>query len=127
MPSAGWAWGVDRIMYRPLNLKFAGWLLGILVLAGVAFHAWHEFQVRRHAGAWLEQARMAQARGETRRSLTYLSHYLAYQPADDEARADYGMLLASVAASPAARGQAQAILEQVLARQPQRSDIRAQL
>lgn len=114
-------------MKRELNLKFLGWLLGALLLGGVGVHALHEFQNRRHAGAWLQQAKQAERRGETWRRLNYLSRYLAYQPADYDVLADYGLLLDQEAASPQAREHAFVLLQRALTQNPDRHDVRVRI
>ncbi len=110
-------------MRRTLNLRFAGVLLGILILTGSAVHFLHGYQVKRNAGALLEQARRARDEGREAQAVDYLGDYLRYMPKDNEALTEYAELLGKLAKSPKAQLRAYLILDQVLRRLPDRLDI----
>src|SRR2546428_653491 len=96
---------------RTLNPRFACWLLSAVALLGAGVHALHEFQGKRLAPVWLQEARRAEQEGQTRQCANHLARYLAYQPADFDVLADYGLLLEKTATSPRARGQAVGLLQ----------------
>src|SRR5262249_49803640 len=110
-----------------LNRKLLAWLLGSLLGLGYAIHLLRGYQVRHHAGVWLRQARTARAEGNLGQCLDYLSRYLAYQSGDVDALVEYGLLLDPLGTTPRAGWQALAVLEQALARHPDRDDIRRHL
>ncbi len=112
---------------RVLNHKL---MLGIVVsLAGLGLgvHLVHGYQAGRLASTLREQARQAQEQGQTNRAALFLQRYLAFAPNEADALADYGVLLEGMARTPYERGRAAGVYGQVLARQPQRGDIRRRL
>jgi tetratricopeptide (TPR) repeat protein len=111
-------------MRRKLNVKLLGWVVGGLLLVGAACHFLHEFQVRRNAGALLQQADYALEHEQLREAASYLNRYLAYEPGDTEALARYALTLERLADSPAAHYQAYLTLQQALRRDPDRADLR---
>ncbi|HEY7314568.1 MAG TPA: tetratricopeptide repeat protein [Gemmataceae bacterium] len=110
-------------MRRTLNLKWAAALLAILVPLGTAVHFLHGYQVKRNAGSLRERAHQASAEGRDDQAAEYLGDYLRYVPGDDDALAEYGMLLDKSAKSPKAQLRAYLVLDRVLRRQPQRQDV----
>lgn len=114
-------------MTRTFRWKLALVLVGCILVGGLAVQATHTLQVRRHATAWLGQARQARAQDQTPRALQYYSLYLTHQPNDHDARAEQGLLLDAAAKSVKARRQAAEVLRNVLAHRPERHDVRARL
>ncbi|HTU19783.1 MAG TPA: tetratricopeptide repeat protein [Gemmataceae bacterium] len=114
-------------MRRTLNLKFAACLVVLLALFGTAVHFLHGYQVKRNASALLDQARRAREEGLDDKAAEYLGNYLRYVPGDDDALAEYALLLDKLAKSPKAQMRAYLVLDQVLRRQPERQDIRRRL
>ncbi len=111
---------------RRLNLRFTLGLLGLAAaLIGGVFLT-HHLQSGRIARALLAQARSAEDQGRAAVAIKYLSRYLEFVPADVEERARLGRLLAAkdVAKTPKAVGRAVLVLEQVLARDPDRREER---
>src|SRR5260370_40180267 len=91
-------------MTRTVNLKFLACLLGGAAVFGTGVHFLHGFQLKRNAGALLEQANRAEREGHLEQAAEYLSHYLAYAPGDTDALARYGFLLDRSARSRRAPG-----------------------
>ena len=108
---------------RTLNLR----VLALLFVAGLAVagatHVVHGFQVQRNANTLLREARRAQEADRSWDAVDYLRRYLALVPADTDAMAELGLLLADLNA----RGQALQSLEQVLRREPDRMEVRRRL
>lgn len=102
---------------RRLDSRFAlVLLLVIAVLAGAA-HLLHGFQVRRNARFLLEQALVQQRQGDERASSGFFRRYLNLVPEDNDARAQWGLLLAD---TPGAEAQAIATLRDVVRSEPTR-------
>lgn len=120
---------------RTFNLKLILWLAGIFVLTAVAVHFTHRFQVRRNAGSYLELAtkQEEQARAEAALILAKdvkaspanlakalesatinYRRYLAFDPANFNARAKYGRLLLDIPANRDDLGRAYFQFERVL-------------
>jgi cellulose synthase operon protein C len=110
-------------MRRMLNLRFAAGLLALLATFGTVVHLLHGYQVKRNAGAILEQARRAREEGRDGQAAEYLGDYLRYMPADNDALAEYAQLLNKLAKSRKARLRAYLVLDKVLRLQPERLDI----
>lgn len=111
-------------MNRAVNFKFLACLLGAAVASGTGVHFLHAYQVKRNAGALLEQANRAEKEGRSDQAAEYLSHYLAYAPADNDARARYAFLLDRSAKSRRAQERVFLLFERVLEREPGRADAR---
>src|SRR5262245_49687044 len=113
-------------MRTRVNWPFLGWALaiGLAVTAGV--HLLHKVQLRRTAGAVLDQALAAEGQGRLDDAAFFLTQYLGCVPEDSDAWARYGMTLERVGTVPA-RLRALAAYEEVLRRQPGCHDVRRQL
>jgi hypothetical protein len=67
---------------RTINSKFFLALLIGTVVCGGAIYGIHYFQYERIARALLWQARHAEEKGDTQRSVQYLQRYLEFRPRD---------------------------------------------
>lgn len=120
---------------RTFNLKLILWLAGIFVLTAIAVHFTHRYQVLKNAGSYLELAtkQEEQARAEAalirakdvKASPANLAkalesatinyrRYLAFDPANFNARAKYGRLLLDIPANRDDLGRAYFQFERVL-------------
>jgi tetratricopeptide (TPR) repeat protein len=111
-------------MRRIFRLGRAAVLLAAVVLGGGSVHLLHAFQVRRNAGALLEQAGQAKAAGDFVRAADYYGRYLGFRPDDAAALAEYGLALDRLAATPRQRLRAFLALDQAVRRDPGRDDVR---
>jgi tetratricopeptide (TPR) repeat protein len=111
---------------RQLNVKLALILIvsGSLVLAGVFLV--HYLQASRIANAFLWHAQRAEEEDRPDQVANYLKRYLEFRPHDIEERAHLGRVLASdrLAVSARTRENALFVLEPVIAREPDRMDLR---
>jgi tetratricopeptide (TPR) repeat protein len=114
-------------MRRQLNVRLFLWLLGALLAVSLAVHIVHAVQLQRNAGALLRRADHALQTGDLAGAVTYLSHYLTYQPTDTDALAKYGIVLDKHSPTGAARIQAMLTMEEVLRREPHRAEVRYRL
>ena len=124
VPSLGGNAGNRAEAKKRLNTRLLAWLLTGVAACGAGVQAWHTYQVKRHAGAWLRQARLAKEQGNWRQSANYLSRYLALEPADLDAQVEYALAIERGNPSAKARWQAMAILEHVLNRRREVHDVR---
>jgi cellulose synthase operon protein C len=121
----------ERLAMRRFNTRLFLWLLGTTaVLTGVVFLV-HYLQTGRIASALLWQAHRAEEQGHPEQTARYLSRYLDFVPDDHEQRAELGRVLGNLVVSGdkgkvsyRTRQQALFVLEQVVARDPQRQDMR---
>ena len=108
---------------KTINVRFLGLLsLGIVTLA-VGIYFLHGFQVRANANVFLNMAKKAVESGERREAIRNLHRYLGLAPKDVDALADLGMLLADVSA----HRRAHSVLEEVLRRDANRTEVRRRL
>jgi tetratricopeptide (TPR) repeat protein len=114
-------------MKSHLNRKLIALVAGTAAVLGVGVHLIHTAQVARNASVWLRLAERARAQGRPQQCLAYTAQYLTFCPADVDALAEYGALLDESAATPKERWRAHGVLEQVLARRPDRQDVRRRL
>jgi tetratricopeptide (TPR) repeat protein len=116
-------------MKKRVNLKFAGCLLGLLLVAAPGTHFLHAYQVRRNAGVLLDQADFWEKKGDLSQAAFYLGNYLSLEPGNVDVLARYAKLLANdeLAKSYRARLRAYDMLGQVLRRAPDREDVRRQV
>jgi predicted Zn-dependent protease len=112
---------------RRLNVRFLAWLLGGLLLFGAGVHLLHGYQVKRNTRALLRQAERELEKKQLDRAAFYLRYYLDYEPGDTDALGKYGETLAQLAVHPPERFRALQVLEKVLARGPEREDLRLRL
>src|SRR5260221_7029056 len=114
---------------RKLNTKFFVFLLvALTVLAGVVFGL-HRLQAGNIADALLWQASQAEKEGKLDRAARYLERYLAFARDDLDQREHLGMILSDpkLATTPQRRARARFVIEQVLAKDPQRLALRERL
>jgi len=112
---------------KRLNLRFLLILLALTaVLSGSGLVA-YKIQRKRSVAALLVRARAAEKAGDRAKADGFYAHYLGFRPDDSEVLADYGVMLAGAADTPAARQKALLVLEQGLRRDPARSDIRREV
>jgi tetratricopeptide (TPR) repeat protein len=109
-----------------LNTRFALLLVGVLFILAAGTAVAHHFQTARIGQALLWQADKAEGEDHPDQAVKHLSRYLEFRPDDNEQRARLGKLLAEdrPGASPRSRERALFVLEQVLAREPARNDLR---
>ena len=116
---------------KRLNVRV---LLGLLAIttatsAGVAFV--HQFQVRRNAGSLVRLARSKQQEGNSQEALGLFARYLAYEPDDAQAQAEFARLMIEFAEKPTAtkddRGYAYRVIETAVRKNPDDLVLRKQL
>jgi tetratricopeptide (TPR) repeat protein len=112
---------------QKLNVKLLSWTCVALVLAGTGVHLLHGFQVAQHADTLRAQADQAEKEGRLDRAATYLGRSLILAPDDTDTLARYGLTLDRLASTPAEGYRALAVLEDALAKAPDRRDVRRQL
>jgi tetratricopeptide (TPR) repeat protein len=115
---------------RRFNTRLFLWLLGITAgLTGLVFLV-HYLQTGRIGRALLWQAQRAEEQGHPEQTARYLSRYLDFVPDDHDQRANLGRVLGNLVVahekkvSYRTRQQALFVLEQVVARDPERQDMR---
>lgn len=114
---------------RRLNAKlFFCLVFGSALLTAITFGV-HWLQTGRIAQAMLQQADRAEQQGQNDQVVRYLSRYLELAPDDLEARARLGDKLADekTVLPPRARTKAIFLIENVLAKSPERRDLRLKL
>jgi tetratricopeptide (TPR) repeat protein len=114
---------------RRFNAKlFFGLVFGSVLLVALTFLV-HWLQAGRIATALLAQADRAEQEGALDQLARYLSRYLELRPDDIEARARLGQALSDekMAVTPKACTRALFVLEEVLAKLPERRDLRLRL
>ncbi len=108
---------------RFVNVRLLGTLaVGFLVLCGGSYFL-HAYQVQRHAGVYLREARRAQEENRPTEAVRHLRRYVKLAPDDTEALALYGVQLAELDQHEPAF----LVLEQALRREPDRDEWRRQL
>ena len=108
---------------RTPNVRMIAILAVCGLVLGVACHWLHGVQMRRHAGFFLEQARLAKNEGRDSDALNHYRQYFDIHPEDREVLAEYGILQADLSRY----SQAFITLEKVIRDQPDRSDARRKL
>jgi predicted Zn-dependent protease len=114
-------------MHKKLNVRLILWTFAVLLLAGAGVHVVHQFQVRDNANLLLQQAGRAADKGAYAQAITYFSHYLAYEPDDLKALAQYAEVLDRLPPTTAVSRQRIAVLEQAVRLDPGRHDLRERL
>src|SRR5437899_12799029 len=111
---------------RQVNTRFFFLLLTAVVVSAAALFGVHRLQAGNIASALLWQADQAEKNGKFDVAARYLGRYLEFVPDDIEQRAHLATVLADekVAVTPAAVRRAEFVINQVLARDPQRHDLR---
>ena len=116
----------DNLMKR-LNWKFLLVLVVLAAVLGVGSFAVYKFRRARSVAKLLVQAKAAEKAGDRAKADGLYAHYLGFRPDDSATMADYGLMLATGADTPAARAKALGVLEQVLRLDPSRSDVRREI
>lgn len=113
-------------MRRKVNWKALAILVVGTAVVVTGAYFFHRRQVRKNATALRDQADAARYEGELAREINYLRQFLGFMPSDTDALERYGLLLANerVATSPMSRFRAITVLDQVLARDPERVKVR---
>jgi tetratricopeptide (TPR) repeat protein len=114
---------------KRINRKLLAYLLASLAILAAGIFCLHRFQSGRITGALLWQARRAEDKGDLKPAVRFLRRYLEFAPNDLERRASLARVLADpkLADSPKNCEKALFVLEQVLARDPGRHDLRRPL
>lgn len=108
---------------RVINVRLVViWVLAAAVLGGIV-HVVHGYQVRRHAEVFLREADRSQDRNKPYEAINYLQRYVTLVPQDTDGLEKLGTLQADVGWLD----QAFMTLEQVLRRDPGRSEARRRL
>jgi tetratricopeptide (TPR) repeat protein len=112
-----------------VNVKLFAILLAAGVVLAGGLLVLHALQSGRIADALLWQARRAEEQGDLKKAAQYLQRYLEFEPEDQGERAHLGRVLADpkLASNYQAREQALFVLEQVVARDAGRHDLRRPL
>src|SRR5262249_49453594 len=114
-------------MNKKLNSRLLIGSLVAIFLTADAVLAVHAYQVRRTAGALLERAARAEERERPDRAALLMGRYLLLCPDDTEARIRYATVLDRLARSPVELRRAMAVFDGILAREPDRHDVRRRL
>jgi Tfp pilus assembly protein PilF len=114
---------------RKINTRFFVFLVITLALLAGAVFGLHRLQAGNIAEALLWQANQAEKDGKFERAAKYLSRYLEFAREDLDQREHLGMILSEpqLATSPQRRARARFVIEQVLAKDPQRHALRGRL
>jgi cellulose synthase operon protein C len=112
---------------RQVNTRFFFILVGSTIVIAVGLFGVHRLQAGNIARALLWQAEQAENSGKANVAARYLGQYLDFVPDDIEERAHLAHVLSDVAITPAARRRAEFVINQVLAWDPQRHDLRLAL
>jgi tetratricopeptide (TPR) repeat protein len=115
---------------RKLNVKRLACLAGVVALFGGSTYFLHGFQVKRNAGALLQQADRAEQEDHPDKAADLLDRYLRLAPGDVDALARYGSLLDTLADRTGRvrlRTEAFFVLDRVVNRRPEAEDVRRHL
>lgn len=114
---------------RKINTRLFVILVISVALFGGAIFGLHRLQAGNIADALLWQASQAEKDGKLDRAAKYLGRYLEFVRDDLETREQLGMILSDprMATSPQRRARARFVIEQVLAKDPQRHELRQRL
>jgi tetratricopeptide (TPR) repeat protein len=113
-------------MQRKLNVKFLLWLLAGLVATSGSLALAHHFQCRRIPMALLKQAQKAEDENDLPRADKYLTRYIEFEPTDVTQKARLALLLTGkkMEANPGIQLRAFFLLQDILARDGERQDLR---
>lgn len=114
---------------RKLNTKFFVILVVTAALLAGAVFGLHRLQAGNIAEALLWQANQAEKDGKLDRAAKYLGRYLEFAREDLDEREHLGMILSEplTATTPQRRARARFVIEQVLAKDPERHVLRERL
>jgi tetratricopeptide (TPR) repeat protein len=120
---------MERLIMQRINVKLLLWLVGGAAAFGVGLFVVHQLQSGRIAEALLWQANRAEEQGDLKQAARYLARYMEFQPEDLDERAHLGLTLANprLADTYQSRANALFVLEQVVAREPDRQNLRRPL
>ena len=109
-----------------LNWRFLLKLSAVTLVALVAVHFTHRWQVRRQVGAFLRQADIARAATppEPERESVYLKRYLMARPAENDVRERLGRLMCQSAKSGRDILEGYLVVQDTLSRDPARDELR---
>jgi tetratricopeptide (TPR) repeat protein len=110
-------------MKTVINRRFLIGLIVCSLLFGAAIHGLHAIQISRQSSFLLEEAHRAQTEKQFELALNRFQQYTKLAPDDNDALAEFGLLLADRHAAKAAAF----TLEKVLRAQPNRHDVRRRL
>jgi len=117
---------VAEIRPRELHMKFALIFGALMCLLLFALNARHGRQMRKHVGALLSQARLADQSGDIARAKDYYSRYSWLAPQDSNALAEFGLLMERTRPEGSSARPVFNRFEDVLRIDPTREDIRRQ-
>ncbi len=112
---------------RRLNVRLLISIAVATILLGVGISQLHGLQVKRNAGALIEQSNRAESKGDLIKAEEYLKLFLGYQPDHAAALAKYGLIRAALARTVDDQIQTIRVFEQSLRVDPNRRDIRRRL
>src|SRR5580698_5744923 len=114
---------------RKVNTKFFAFLVITLLLTAAAVYGLHQLQAGNISEALLWQANQAEKDGKLSRAAKFLGRYLEFARDDLDKRAHLGMILSDPlwATTPPRRSKARFVIEQVLAKDPERHELRQRL
>ncbi len=112
---------------RRLNVRLLISIAVVTVLLGVGISQLHRLQVKRNAGALIEQSNRAESKGDLIKAEEYLKLFLGYLPDNAAALAKYGLIRAGRARTVDDQVQTIRVFEQALRVDPDRRDIRRRL
>src|SRR5262249_41250242 len=120
---------MDPRPMRRLNVRLFLWCVGGVALFAVTLFVVHKLQASNISSALLYQAKQAEKEGRLKQAARYLTRYRDFVPDDGEVRAHLGKTLTDPRLNTnwRARDKARFVLEQVLARNPERHDVRCSL
>jgi predicted Zn-dependent protease len=114
---------------RKINTKFFVFLVITAALVSGAIFGLHQLQAGNISEALLWQASQAEKDGKLDRAAKYLGRYLEFAREDLDQREHLGTILSDpqLATTPQRRARARFVIEQVLAKDPQRHALRERL
>ncbi len=112
---------------RALNFRLLISFAVATILLGGGIFLLHRVQVKRNAGALIEQSDRADSKGDLQKAAEYLRLFLGYHPNHAAALAKYSLIRATMARTVDDQVQAIGVLEQALRVDPDRRDIRRRL
>src|SRR3954470_12357412 len=114
---------------RKVNTRFFFMLVGSVVVLAAALFGVHRLQAGNIAHALLWQADQAEKNGNANLAARYLGQYLEFVPDDIEQRAHLATVLSDpkMTTTPSARRRVTYVINQVLAWDPQRHELRQAL
>ncbi|MGC1274999.1 MAG: tetratricopeptide repeat protein [Planctomycetaceae bacterium] len=108
---------------KTLNVRLLGCLALAAIVIGSGGYFLHAYQVQRHAGAYLREARRAQEENRVSDAVRHFRRYVKLAPHDTEGLALFGLQLAELDQLEPAY----LMLDQALRREPDRDEWRRQL